>query len=124
MTDDKDIRFTDKKVDSGWKESVLKDKSVSSKETVSPEASRKTETKTNRAFVNLLSSLGYQALMHLGDLPHPETNVVCVNLEAAREMIELLAAIREKTADRLSQEEARLLDQLIPELQMKFSQKV
>ena len=124
MTDDKDIRFTDKKVDSGWKESVLKDKSVSSKETVSPEASRKTETKTNRAFVNLLSSLGYQALMHLGDLPHPETNVVSVNLEAAREMIELLAAIREKTADRLSQEEARLLDQLIPELQMKFSQKV
>jgi hypothetical protein len=124
MTDDKDIRFADKKVDNGWKESVLKDKSVSSKETVSPEASRKTETKTNRAFVNLLSSLGYQALMHLGDLPHPETNVVSVNLEAAREMIELLAAIREKTADRLSQEEARLLDQLIPELQMKFSQKV
>jgi hypothetical protein len=124
MTDDKDIRFAEKKVDAGWKESVLKDKSVSSKEEVSGNASRKTETKTNRAFVNLLSSLGYQALMHLGDLPHPETNVVTVNLDAAKEMIELLAAIREKTADRLSQEEARLLDQLIPELQMKFSQKV
>jgi hypothetical protein len=128
MTEDKDIRFAQKKVDESWKENAVKAKiqpeSHASERIPSEETGRRVEPKTSKTFLNLISSLGYQAMMHLGELPHPETNLPSVNLEAAREMIDLLLALKEKTANQLSPEEDRLISQLVPELQLKFSQKI
>ncbi len=129
MSDPKDIRFSEKKVDENWKEGSLRDKGTAQEPskkpagTAEPPKTQSRTTKTSKAFVNLLSSLGYQALMHLGDIASPESGVVNVNLPAAKEIIDLLIIIKEKTAGNLSPEENELLQSVIPELQMKFSEK-
>lgn len=123
MVPEKDIRFTEKKVDESWKEQTTRDKDVFAK--THPQETRKpSPSKTLKSFLNLLTSLGIQAMMHLGEIPSPDTQLKEPNLEAAREIIELLLAIREKTEGNLSSEEKEVLESLIPELQMKFAQKV
>ena len=120
MSDDKEIRFTQKKVDESWKDQIVKEKSVTPS---APPASAKPKPQASKAFVNLMTSLGYQAMMHLGEIPSPDTNQPEVSLPAAKEIIELLIALKQKTEGNLSPEEAQVLESLIPELQMKFAQK-
>lgn len=133
MENDKDIRFTNKKVDESWKEQASREKETLAnrpESKVSPSSSsdskysapRAEELPTSREFINLLSSLGYQAMMHLGEIPEPSTGQKEVNLEAAKEIIDLLAALQVKTEGRRSPEESQILKQIVPELQMKFSQ--
>ncbi len=118
MSDEKDIRFTQKKVDESWKDQIVRERD---KAAVSAQpAGSKPAPKTSKVFLNLISSLGMQAMMHLGEIPMPGGQAE-VNLEAAREMIEVLAAIQAKTTGNLSAEEKEVLEQLVPELQMKFT---
>lgn len=132
MDFDKDIKFTEKRVDDSWKEQVLKDKeraapapSPKAKIEASAPASSATEkAETSKPFMNLLTSLGIQALMHMGEIPHPETQTAEVNLEAAKEIIDLLSSVQEKTKGNLSSEEEEYLTQVLPELQMKFARKI
>ena len=74
--------------------------------------------------MELVSSLGYQTLMHLGEIPNPATRQQETNLEAAQEIINLLQALKEKTEGNTSPEEKELLVSLVAELQMKFSERV
>ena len=121
---DIEIKFTEKKVDEGWKDQVNREKGAAappageSAPQKSPAAA-----KTSKPFLNLLSSLSYQAMFHLGEIPNPETQQPELNLEAAREIIDLLLALKEKTAGNLSPEEAEVFQTLLPELQIKFSRK-
>jgi len=110
----KDVRFSEKKVDSNWKEQTQPDESSQNKES----------TKTSKAFLNLLSSLGVQVLMQLGEIPNPETKVVEVNLAAAEDILDLLGVMKKKTQGNLSDEEQHFFDSFLPEIQLKFSQKV
>ena len=119
MSVDKDIRFSDKKIDESWKAQA-----VNEKEKVAPSSpGKKPAVASSTPFMNLLSSLGVQAMLHLGEMPDPMTGKAEVNLEAAREIIDLLTALREKTQGNTSAGESNLLGSLIPELQIKFSQK-
>ncbi len=122
MTSDKDIRFTEKKVDDSWKEQVesIKAKAV----TPTPAAASRAPAETSKVFLGLVQSLGYQALMHLGDIPDPMTQERQVNAEAAKEAIDLLGILREKTQGNLSDEEKKMLETLLTQLQIKFSQSV
>ena len=130
MSWDKDVRYTDKRVDEGWKENMTRGKGQS----VGDEASKASGTRsrerkvstpvTSKSFVNLVSSLGYQAMVHLGEFPDPSGQTVQPNMDAVREMIDLLTALKEKTDGNLSGEEDRLLTNLLADLQLKFSQKV
>lgn len=120
MTSDKDIRFTEKKVDDSWKEQVesIKAKAV----TPTPGVASKAPSETSKVFLGLVQSLGYQALMHLGDIPDPMTQERQVNAEAAKEVIDLLIILKEKTQGNLSDEEKKMLETLLTQLQIKFSQ--
>lgn len=71
-------------------------------------------------FTTFIFSLGSSALMHLGDAPHPETGDTRVDLALARETIDLLAMLREKTRGNLSQEEDRFFGSLLYDLRMRF----
>jgi hypothetical protein len=62
--------------------------------------------------------------MCLGELPHPETQERHLDLEAAKETIDLLVLLEAKTKGNRTPEEEQLLKTLIPDLQMKFVQKV
>jgi len=128
---EKDIRFTEKKVDENWKEQTSRDKGkiVSPVGGAAPSSlqappDEKPTAATSKVFLNLLSSLGVQAMMHLGEIPNPETQAKEVNPEAAREIIDLLVELRKKTTGNLSREEAEFINQVLPELQMKFAQRL
>lgn len=115
---DRDIRFADKKIDESWKEQVKQGKEKS------PPPETKTGAKkpeNSKALLGLIQSLGYQALMHLGEIPNPMTNAQEVQLEAAKETIDLLIALREKTEGNLTAEESDFLKSLLTQIQLKFT---
>lgn len=121
MEPEKDIRFTEKKVDESWKEQA---ESVKAKASTPPPAAKPKSTESSPMFLSLVQSLGYQALMHLGDIPNPTTQQVELNPDGARETIDLLIALRDKTQGNLSEEEKKMIETLLAQLQIKFSQSV
>ena len=77
-------------------------------------------SQTDEGFVNYLSSLAYQAMIFLGEVPHPMTNMIEKNLPQAKFLIDTLVMLREKTKGNLSKQESDLLNSSIYELQMRF----
>ena len=74
-------------------------------------------------FTGFILSLATTAAVHFGDIADPGTGErVEPNLEAASQMIELIALMQEKTKGNLSDNEARLVDDLLYELRMRFVQ--
>lgn len=114
---DKEVKFTEKKIDQSWKEEVQREKG--SPRSPSP-PSKPPAGLTLSAF---LSSLGYQTLFHLGEAPDPETQERTVNLDAAKETIDLLSLLQIKTQGNRTAEEDKLLKDLLAQLQMKFVEK-
>jgi len=71
-------------------------------------------------FSTFILSLNTTALIHLGELPHPETNEKKVNLDLARHTIDTLDMLREKTKGNLTPDEERLLENVLYELRMRY----
>ncbi len=122
MEPDKDIRFTEKKVDESWKEQAESVKAQAAP--AAKPAAKSKPAETSKAFLSLVQSLGYQTLMNLGDIPNPMTQQTELNTEGAKEAIDLLVALRDKTQGNLSDDEKKMLETLITQLQIKFSQSV
>jgi hypothetical protein len=75
-------------------------------------------------FYTFVLSLGSAAFVQLGDAPHPETgSPVEPDLFVAKETIDILAMLREKTKGNLTEEEERFLDTLVTDLRIRFVQK-
>ena len=71
-------------------------------------------------FVNYISSLAYQAMVFLGEIPNPVTNTSEKNPEQAKFVIETLILLQEKTKGNLTRKESDVLNTAAYELQMKF----
>jgi hypothetical protein len=71
-------------------------------------------------FATFVLSLSHSALMHLGDAPHPETHAVEANLPLARQTIELIGVLEEKTKGNLTGDEERLLHQIVDDLRHRY----
>ncbi len=79
------------------------------------------EPRTAVDFYTFILSLGSSVLVHLGDAPHPETGKAGEkNLALAQQSIEILAMLEQKTRGNLSPEEAKLLDQLLLDLKLRY----
>jgi hypothetical protein len=74
-------------------------------------------------FGTFVLSLGSSALVHLGEIHHPETAEAKENLALARQVIDLLAMLEEKTRGNLTGEETRFLSDLLADLRLKFVEK-
>jgi hypothetical protein len=75
-----------------------------------------------RAFV---ISLGTSALYHMGMVPDPETGKpVEPNLPVARQTIDTVEMLQDKTQGNLSDEESALLKNLLTELRMRYLEAV
>jgi hypothetical protein len=72
------------------------------------------------AFENLVRMLGSNAAMVLGAYADPRTGQPMIDPEAARELIDMLDALREKTRGNLSPEEDTLLLDLLGKLKMTY----
>jgi hypothetical protein len=71
-------------------------------------------------FSTFVLSLSHSALVHLGDAPPPDGQGTERNLPLARQTIDLLGILQEKTRNNLTGEEERLLDQALYDLRLRF----
>jgi Domain of unknown function (DUF1844) len=75
---------------------------------------------TFSAFVLGLAST---ALIHLGVHPNPETGATVVDLTLARQSIDVLSLLREKTRNNLTAEEDHLFASVLSDLRLRFVEK-
>jgi hypothetical protein len=71
-------------------------------------------------FSAFIFSLNSSALYHLGEYPDPETGERVKDLELAKQTIDLLGLLQEKTAGNLAEDESRLLEALLYDLRMRY----
>ena len=71
-------------------------------------------------FYTFCLSLGSSAFVHLGDAPDPETGQPGSDLALAKQTIDILGMLQEKTRGNLSDEEARFLQNLLLDLRLRY----
>jgi hypothetical protein len=71
-------------------------------------------------FSSFVLSLSTTIMYHLGDFPDPETKKANKNLAAAKQTIDMLSMIRNKTAGNLDTDEKQLLEGILYELMMRY----
>ncbi|HEV3485123.1 MAG TPA: DUF1844 domain-containing protein [Vicinamibacterales bacterium] len=75
----------------------------------------------NITFASFIVSLATTAAIHFGDIEDPNTRTRGEpNLAAAKQMIDLIAILQEKTAGNLSEPEAKLVEDLLYELRLRY----
>ncbi len=97
------------------------------------EAARKEETKEKReegqrqevplpevTFSNFVFSLTTQAIIQLGEIQDPESKKSLKNLPFAKQTIDLIGMLKEKTSGNLTKEEEVLIDSALYDLKMKY----
>ncbi|MBI5531373.1 MAG: DUF1844 domain-containing protein [Deltaproteobacteria bacterium] len=71
-------------------------------------------------FSTFILSLSHSAFVYLGDAPTPDGAPAVKNLVMARQTIDILALLADKTRGNLTGEEERLLEQVVYELRLRF----
>lgn len=75
------------------------------------------------SFAGFVISLATTAAVHFGDIADPNTGERQEpDLIAAHQMIDLISLLQEKTKGNLSTDEAKLVDDLLYELRMRYVQ--
>ena len=72
------------------------------------------------SFSGFVIGLSTQALLHLGEIESPLAGKVEQDLGAAKDVIDLLGILREKTRNNLEQAEEHLLDSILYDLRMRY----
>jgi len=71
-------------------------------------------------FSGFVLGLGQMALIHLGEMPEPQTGRVVRDLDQARHTIDILDMLEQKTRGNLTEAESKLLLSLTTDLKLKF----
>ena len=72
------------------------------------------------SFPTFILSLNASALMHLGAIEDPETGRPSKNLPMAKQTIDILSMLEEKTRGNLSKEEENMLKNILYDLRIAF----
>lgn len=87
-----------------------------------PESEKPQTDELKMDFSNFVLSLNASAIMHLGDIPDPNTKERNVNLPAARHTVDILEILQDKTKGNLTDEEQKLIDEALYSLRMRYVQ--
>jgi hypothetical protein len=71
-------------------------------------------------FSSFLLSLSSSTLLHLGEIADPQSGEKKKDLALAKQSIDIIVLLRDKTKGNLTQEEEKLLDHLLYDLRMRF----
>jgi DNA-nicking Smr family endonuclease len=71
-------------------------------------------------FSAFVYSLSTSALVHLGEIPEPVTEKMDKNLPLAKQTIDILGMLQEKTKGNLTSEEENLLNSFLYDLRMRY----
>ena len=78
------------------------------------------ETLLEMDFSAFIFSLGTSALFHLGEVPDPGTQKREKNLPLAKQTIDILAMLKEKTRGNLTPDEEKLIEHLLTDLRWRY----
>jgi hypothetical protein len=71
-------------------------------------------------FPSFILSLATTAQVSLGNIPDPQTNQPTQNLPVAKQMIDMLGMLKDKTKGNLTEDEQGLLDSVLFNLRMQY----
>ena len=71
-------------------------------------------------FTTFVVSLSHSALLHLGDAPDPQGGKSEIDLPLARQSIDLLALLQDKTHGNLTGAEEHVLSQALTDLRLRY----
>ena len=71
-------------------------------------------------FSAFVISLSTQALMHLGEIANPLTGKVETDVPVAKQMIDILGMLKDKTRGNLNASEDRLMEDILFDLRLKY----
>ena len=72
-------------------------------------------------FYTFVLSLGSSVFVHLGDAPHPESGEAPPpNLPFAKQTIDILDMLRQKTRGNLTPEEEKFMENLLTDLRLRY----
>jgi hypothetical protein len=91
--------------------------------TESPRASER-EPLSEINFSAFVISLSTQALMHLGEIASPVSGKVEIDVPVAKQMIDILGMLKDKTRGNLNASEDRLMEDILFDLRMKYVEAV
>ena len=75
------------------------------------------------SLATFIFSLSSSALVHLGDIPDPETKTSRVDLPLAKQIIDTLGMLQEKTKGNLDPDEDNLMKSVLYDLRLRYVQK-
>jgi hypothetical protein len=75
-------------------------------------------------FSTFVISLSTQALMHLGEIPDPLTGKAAKDLPVAKQMIDIIGVLGEKTRGNLDAGEQQLMEDVLYDLRMRYVEAV
>ena len=82
--------------------------------------SQRREAAPEITFGTFVVGLLTQALVHLGELPDPQTTQPAQDLPAAQQLIDIIAMLENKTRGNLDRDEQAMLEAILFELRMKY----
>ena len=127
--DKKGFRVVDKRVSAQEEEKPKKEKKGKKKKKAQPQETQEAKQEAQQeqspplpevSFATFIYSLSTSALVHLGEIPEPITEKMDKNLPLAKQTIDILGILQEKTKGNLTQEEENLLNNFLYDLRMRY----
>jgi len=113
-------------IDEDWKsrveaerEELAKQKDASDQAASEPSAAAGA-TMPPASFEMLITTFATEAMVAMGQIPHPTTGKPVLHLEQARYFIDTLALLETKTRGNLSPQEAEMLTSMLHQLRLAF----
>ena len=108
-------------VDEDWKSQVQSEKEdLEKKKQQQRTQAGEVPQMPEASFAMLITTLATEAMVGLGQVPHPATSKAEVNLDQAKFFIDTLNVLDEKTKGNLTADEKQALDAMLHELQLGY----
>ena len=113
----RDKRFSSKKDEKGESE-IKGDEKV--EEPLPEDTSHQGEPLPEIDFINFIFSLSTSALIQLGEIQDPFSQTLAKNLPLAKQTIDLVGMLKEKTKGNLTPQEERVVESVLYDLRMRY----
>ncbi len=107
-------------IDEDWKTQVEREKEQLQQSEKPAPGSAAPDALPQASFVELVTMLATQALVSLGQIPHPLSGQAELRPAEAKHFIDLLEVLEQKTAGNLTPDEAALLADALHQLRLGF----
>ena len=114
----RDKRFSAQK--EGERDSKVKEEEKKGEEFQGADSTEQEAVLPEINFINFLFSISTSALIQLGEIEDPTSQQAVKNLPLAKQTIDLIGMLKEKTKGNLTPEEAKLIENILFDLRVRY----